>query len=156
MKKPVYDLKSSADGHFYFFNSKGERAVKKAIVFIPLKNNSSIVELVFGDIKNDSSIDFYSVSENNDLLEIISTVIESLKLYLDKFPDMTVYFRGSTPARTRLYRAVIAKNLNVNELIYEIIGVLGNEQIETFNKDHTYLGYLIRKKHEKKSQQEYL
>jgi hypothetical protein len=151
MDKPVYDLKSSADGHFYFFESNGEKAVNKAIVFMPISNSSKMVELVFGDIKNDNSIDFYSASENNDLIDIISTVIESLKIYLTKFPDMTVYFRGSTPSRTRLYRAAIAKNLDTNELIYDIFGILENQQAETFNKNHTYIGYIIRKKYEKKS-----
>jgi hypothetical protein len=145
MEKPFYDLESSTDGHFYFFKSNGEKPVNKAIIFIPLDDISNVVELVFGDVKTDNTIDFYSVSENNDLIEIISTVIESLKLYLDRFSDKTVYFRGSTPARTRLYRAAIAKSLNKSELIYEIFGIMENQQTEVFNKNHTYLGYLIRK-----------
>lgn len=151
MEKPIYDLKASADGHFYFFKSIGEKAVKKAIVYIPLNDSPNIVELVFGDIKKDNSIDFYSASNNDDLIEIISTVIESLKLYLDRFSNKTVYFRGSTLARTRLYRAVIAKNLANNELFYEILGIFENQQTEIFNKNHTYFGYLIRKKNEKET-----
>ena len=130
MEKPVYDLKHSADGYFYFFDSIGEKAIKKAIGFTPFEGSPEIVELVFGDLTDNRTIDFLTVSNNQDLILVISTVIKSLKDFLERFPAKSIYFRGSSDARTRLYRAVIAKNLEANELYYEIFGILGNEKIK--------------------------
>jgi hypothetical protein len=146
MEKPAYSLESSSDNTFYFFESIGEKSIKKAIGYIPFEDNPTIVELVFGDLTDTYSIDFMTVSDNQDMQMVISTVIKSVKYFLEKYPDKIIYFRGSTPARTRLYRAVIAKNLDTTELFYDVLGILENEQSEPFNKSNSYIGYLIVKK----------
>jgi hypothetical protein len=61
---------------------------------------------------------------------VIGTVIFTLIDYLESFPDNIVYFRGSTPSRTRLYRAIITKNLEQSELSYQIFGILDDENFE--------------------------
>ena len=100
MDKPAYSLESSADNTFYFFESIGEKSIRKAIGYIPFQDNPKIVELVFGDLTDTYSIDFMTVSDNQDTKMVISTVIKSVKLFLSKYPDKIIYFRGSTPART--------------------------------------------------------
>lgn len=149
MSKPIYYLEQSTDGHFFFFESIGKKIVQKAIGYIPFEENPNIVELVFGDLNKDNTVDFMNVSDNEDMVLILSTVIASINEYLADFPTKTIYFRGSSPSRTRLYRAVISKYSKSNELFYDIFGISENEQAEIFNKEHTYIGYLIRKKHEK-------
>ena len=67
MDKPAYSLESSADNTFYFFESVGEKLIKKAIGLIPLN------------------------------------------------------------------------------FVYDVLGILENEQSEPFNKHNSYIGYLIIK-----------
>ena len=149
MDKLAYSLESSADNTFYFFESIGEKSIRKAIGYIPFQDNPKIVELVFGDLTDTYSIDFMTVSDNQDMKMVISTVIKSVKLFLGKYPDKIIYFRGSTPSRTRLYRAVISKNIDTTELFYDVLGILENEQSEPFDKNNSYIGYLIIKKDER-------
>jgi hypothetical protein len=148
MDKPHYDYKTSSDGQYYFFDSIGKTSIPKAVGYILRNSDARLVELVFGDLIDNESIDVMNVSNNQDLPLVIGTVIFTLIDYLEGFPDNIVYFRGSTPSRTRLYRAIITKNLIQSELSYQIFGILDDENFELFNPNHHYQGYIIRNKYE--------
>jgi hypothetical protein len=121
MDKPHYDYKTSSDGQYYFFDSIGKTSIPKAVGYILRNSDARLVELVFGDLIDNESIDVMNVSNNQDLPLVIGTVIFTLIDYLEGFPDNIVYFRGSTPSRTRLYRAIITKKLIQSELSYQIL-----------------------------------
>lgn len=148
MNKPHYQYQTSADGQYYFFESIGKNTIPKVVGYILRDEASQLVELVFGDLIDDQRIDVMAVSDNQDLALVITTVIGTLADYLERFPEKTVYFQGSTPSRTRLYRAAIAKSLSQIEHLYEVFGILPNDQLEIFNKGHHYQAYIIRKKYE--------
>jgi hypothetical protein len=149
MDKPVYNLKSSSDKLRFFFESKGVDSIQKAIIYFPLENSPKMHELTFGDVTNDGFIDFLNVSNNNDLPIIMTTVIESINIYFKEYPNNTVFFRGSTPSRTRLYRAVIAKEIERLQLSLQVFGLTTDNLIEVFDKTFSYTGYLIQKNDEK-------
>ncbi len=143
MEKPIYDFQSSSNGHYYFFDSIGSTIIKKVVGFIATDQNPLAVELVFGDLTDDNQIDVLSVSDNDDFETVIGTLISILIDYLNQFPNKTVLFRGSTPSRTRLYRAIIAKKSADIEPLYKIFGILENGSVEKFDKSHSYLWYII-------------
>ncbi len=147
MEKPTYSVKVSDDGFSYFFDSISEsQTIKKAVKYLPTNGNSELYQLMFGNILPDGEIDVFAVSNNDDMELILSTVISSVELFFDKFPDKIIGFSGSTPARTRLYRAAIAKFAQNKELAYHIFGLTDSDELEIFDKNHSYSGYIIQKK----------
>ena len=144
MTKPRYPYTTSADGHFYFFESYGNATIAKAVGYLQRDEGTKLVELVFGDLTSDNLIDVMAVSNNNDLPLVLNTVIGTLIDYLTHNPDHTIFFQGSTLSRTRLYRAAIAKALKQTELSYEVLGILDSYEVVPFVAHQQYVGYLIR------------
>lgn len=150
MEKPAYVVKSTPDALQHIFESiNDEKIIKKIVAFVQVEENPDLFQLVFGDLTSDGQIDVFSVSNNNDMKLVLTTVIGTLLTFFDKNPSKTVIFTGSTTARTRLYRAVISKHLKQSELFYDIKGILENGKSEHFESNHIYLGYLIKQKNEK-------
>ncbi|MCU0470045.1 MAG: hypothetical protein MUF58_15730 [Arcicella sp.] len=146
MEKPSYAFQISENHEYYFFESIGKTNIQKIVVFQPSEVNPDIVELAFGNLKTDLSIDVFAVDDNEDMPIVISTVITTIFDYLEYYPEKTIYFSGSTPSRTRLYRAAIAKSLEKIESNYQVFGLKENTQIESFDKHNTYLAFLIKRK----------
>ncbi len=149
MEKPIYNLKSSADKLRFFFESVGTNTIQKAIIYTPIEGYKSAFELSFGDITDDGFIDFMNESNNQDFEKVLATVISTISVFFEKYPHSLIYFRGSTPARTRLYRAIIAKQMQELKLSHLIYGLKNDGLVEEFEKKHTYIGYLIQKRYEK-------
>lgn len=153
MEKPVYPINTFENGLYHFFDSVSDNIVtKKVVAFSPSTENEQIYRLVFGDLLPNGNIDVYGSSQNKDMELILSTVIKAIESFFVYHPEKIISFAGSTPARTRLYRAVINKfidNLeNQPELSYKIYGFTDDNEIEPFQKDKIYIGYLIHKKNE--------
>ena len=91
----------------YTFVSKGRQgAITKVVEFIPT-SNKSILNLAFGDLKNDGTIDDTANSNNGDLVKIMATVIHIIKNFTDDYPDYKIVFTGSTIVRTKLYERIL-------------------------------------------------
>jgi hypothetical protein len=91
----------------YTFTSWGINGeILKAVEFniFPADN---IFILSFGDIKKDGSIDDLVMSNNNDIPKIIATVVVIVKEFMAENRDATIFFTGSSPIRTSLYRRVL-------------------------------------------------
>ena len=149
MEKPSYTYQISESHQYYFFESIGKVTIQKVVVYQSFEDTPDIVELAFGNLKSDLSIDVFAVSDNEDMPLIISTVISTAFDYLEHHPEKTIYFSGSTPSRTRLYRAAITKSMENIEPLYQVFGLNNDAQIEIFNKNHTYTAFLIDRKNEK-------
>jgi len=153
MEKPVYPISTFENGLYHFFDSVNDNVVtKKVVAFSPSTENEQIYRLAFGDLLPNGNIDVYSASQNKDIELILSTVIKAIESFFVYHPEKIISFAGSTPARTPLYRAVINKfidNLeNPPELSNKIYGFTDENEIESFQKDKTYIGYLIHKTNE--------
>jgi hypothetical protein len=90
-----------------------------------------------------------SVSNNQDMETIISTIIRTIQVFLTFQPTAKVLFMGSTPSRTRLYRGIINNYLAQAEQIYEIHGII-DWLNEPFQGHKTYEAFLIFQKTIKK------
>ncbi len=142
-----YSVASSEDGLSFEFYSDGPNGlIKKIIYFRKLEADFEVYNLGFGDYnKATRKIDDLSVSNNRDRDKILATVAISVDYFFAKNPKAKVAFRGSTPARTRLYIMRISNYLDLlNQNV--IIEGLTQDGWELFRKDRPYKALLITKK----------
>lgn len=149
MEKPSYPFKSTENHRYYYFQSIGKSVIPKIVVYQPLEGSDNVVELAFGNLMPNFSIDVFAIDDNDDMSIVITTVIYTIFDYLNYYPEKKVYFKGSTPSRTRLYRVAIAKMIDKIEPIYQVYGLISDSEMEIFNKNQTYIAYLISRKNEK-------
>ena len=79
----------------------------------------------------------------------MATVVASVYLFAAEYPLKWIFFSGSTPERTRLYRMAIALNFEELSVDFEIIGILKDFDAFVyvpFEKEVNYFGFLIRRK----------
>lgn len=88
----------------YFFVSEGKERIAKMVAFEPLSDDT--VNLCFGDLLPDGSIDDAAISNNGDIVKVLATVIDILRLFCSQHPDIQIYIEGSTELRTMLYERI--------------------------------------------------
>lgn len=90
----------------YSFVSKGRAWIEKRVIFgvTPIEN---VFNIGFGDLLPDGSIDDKANSNNGDITKVLVTVIHILKEFTLQFPEASVFFRGSTENRMRLYLRIV-------------------------------------------------
>jgi|GEM_PF-999935 len=147
MEKPTYPIESSENGYWYEFESvSDQKIIKKAVGFYPYRNDEALVELVFGDMQPNGSLDVYQISNNNDMPIIIATVVQTIYRFLELYPDKIVTFIGSSASRNRLYRGIISKILMENSSEIEVLGLTFDNQLELFLSNKDYFSFLIKLK----------
>jgi hypothetical protein len=133
----------------YEFNSVGPKGSIRKLIQFTETPDELLVNLAFGNKKADGSIDDLARDNNKDRNKILATVVTVLKFFFEKYPYKCVFFTGSSPERTRLYRMAITLNLEELSTDFEIVGTLTNEDIHEnapFKKGINYFGFLVRAK----------
>ena len=147
MEKPHYELKSTPNALQHVFESvSDDKVIQKIVAYIPTEDDDEYYQLIFGDLLPNGKIDTLSISNNNDMRMVLTTVVSTLFSFFEQNPNKIVFFTGSTLSRTRLYRAVISKFIQQTELFYDIKGITEDESIEKFDNNHSYIAYLIELK----------
>ena len=83
MDKPIYQLQSSSDSlQFVFESISQERIIRKAVAYILSDDNPDLYQLIFGDLKENGDIDILSASNNNDMKQVLTTVVDTLSTCL--------------------------------------------------------------------------
>jgi hypothetical protein len=84
-------------------------------------NPSINFHLGFGDYdKGKRKINDLAVSDNNDRDKILATVAMTALEFTDHYDECKIEFKGSTPARTRLYQMGIAKHYGTISKLFDI------------------------------------
>lgn len=129
MKLESYEL-SVEDNIFLFFSVGRNGVLPKVIVFEPIAEN--IFNLAFGDLNIETGeISDKSISNNGDTKKIMATVVKSIAIFLDKYPNAQVNFIGSTPSRTKLYLRIIVNYSQDFQNKYLIFGIEEGKNIST-------------------------
>lgn len=146
MKYEIYDhIKITDDFSIFDFLSVGKKGqILKRIEFTPT-DIPGIINLAFGDINEDGEIDDYSISDNGDRNKVLATVAFAVEIYLNKYPEKWIYFKGSTEERTRIYRMAVGLNLEELSLKFDIYAEQSDGIIE-FRRNIDAQGILVRKK----------
>jgi len=131
----------------YVFISFGKKRIEKVVDFVPV-GVGNIVNLGFGDLLPDGSIDDTSNSNNGDLVKVLATVIDILRHFANQNPNAEVFFNSSTPERTRLYNRIVRTYYSSFSQEFAISGIiLVEEQLQAipFESNREYLGFLVKR-----------
>ena len=82
----------------------------------------------------------FSFLPSQYIYSVLTTVVATLYAFTDKYPDIWIYARGSTKARTRLYRMGITKFLSEVTSDFEVLGER-NDDWEAFKNNVEYQGF---------------
>ena len=139
----------SADTREFTFVSNGPKGqIKKMVQYIET-GDPNIYNLAFGDLLPDGRIDDHIKNDNKDRNKVLATVAITAYEFTARYPEKIVFFTGSSPERTRLYRMALTINLEKLSLDFEIFGAtLQGKQyfIENFLKGKNYHAFAIRRK----------
>lgn len=149
MKQDYYKYEIVNDCLLFRFESKSvEKTIEKIITYTPFPDNPEVYNLALGDILKNGEVSDLSVSSNDDMQKVMATVVRTMLRFFEKHPDNFVYFKGSTPERTRLYRIIISRDLLVGKELFDIYGVIG-ENLEEFIANKPYDAFVIALKSKK-------
>jgi hypothetical protein len=156
MNYPKYDLVASTDRAVFEFMSNGARGSIPKLIQFEATSSPGYYNLAFGDktcrIMDGVEVEYMddqSNSGNGDRDRVLATVAAATYEYTSIYPDRTVIFSGSTPARTRLYRMAISYNYPELSVDFEISGIFvadtGNT-IVPFESNKVFIAYLVKRK----------
>jgi hypothetical protein len=111
----------------YKFFSLGRNKIEKIVDFVPVKAMSA-VNLGFGDLLPDGSIDDRIASNNGDIRRVLATVVMILKHFTAQHPETIIGFTGSTVERTRLYARILKLYYADFSKEFSIFGVVTTRQ----------------------------
>lgn len=144
---PYYNTQASK----YTFTSTGKKPIAKQVVFT-YTGIRNIVNLGFGDLLPDGSIDDRANSNNGDIVKVLATIVRILIDFTEKFPEREIFFAGSTQERTRLYTRILEtyhsdfnKEFNINGLLKKGNGYLEVEFSP--GSGHKFLGFIVKRNH---------
>jgi hypothetical protein len=146
MRYEKYALKADSSWAIFEFWSIGQKgSIRKRIHFQSTKREY-FYNLAFGDVNAETDdFDDTVVTDNGDTVKVLATVASTIYIFFDKYPYSVVFAKGSTPARTRLYKIGISKNLEELKEDFEIYGLLENDIWEEFKKNVNYSAFYIKK-----------
>jgi hypothetical protein len=137
MNTPPYPVTASDEYTFSFESVSEHKTIRKIIAYQPVQGSQLLYNLALLDQNEDGTLDDLVVSNNQDMPRILATVIATMGQFFRRNKSAIVLFQGSTPARTRLYRIVIAKNSALFEGTFIVKGLLENK-FENFTANRPY------------------
>lgn len=155
MNIPKYDLRTNTDFTLFEFKSNGPNGeIIKGIAYSVTKDetlyNLGFGDLVFDPIINGFVIDDLAISDNGDRNLILATVAKSAYTFTEIYSDRSIFFKGSTKVRTRLYRRAISLNLKELSETFHIFGVIEDENGAIlnipFDSNGDFYGFIIKRK----------
>ncbi|WP_041895043.1 DUF6934 family protein [Myroides profundi] len=148
MQYPSYSFTTDRENSIYEFTSIGKnQAIKKLIIFAPIKAEKNLYNLSFGDanesIDKNGLINDTITSNNGDMKKVLATVFRAVLAFIQNKKECKIVFRGSTPSRTRLYRIALSNNYDELSKYFDIYGINQDGKLLYFEKDKEYIGFLI-------------
>ena len=145
MRLKTYPLEANESLMTFEFTSEGPKGFIRKRVQFQRMNRKNMYNLAFGDV-NIVTDDFDDkvVTDNNDSETVLATVAATVYIFTDKYPSATVYAKGSTLARTRLYRIGISNNLGEISKRFMIHGLLKGIGWAIYEKNKNYSAFLIK------------
>jgi hypothetical protein len=144
LKHNYYTFKASSDHTAFTFNSLSvDRLVLKKVEFVKISDR--LYNLAFGDVMHNGDIDDIVVTNNSDTSKVLATVIQILLAFFEDYRNAAVYFRGSTPARTRMYQILLTREKVNWQNRFVVNGIVAG-QMFPFVDDFRFEAFIIKLK----------
>ena len=125
----------------YVFISKGkEKEVTKVVQFY--LDNNGFWNLGFGD-SQDGEISDSVITNNHDVVKVISTVAKIVYTFFEKYPDVFVLIKPVDKRRARLYNIVFQRHFEEIKPLFEITGIRGI-LFEPYSVEQNYDFFIIK------------
>jgi len=99
-----------------------------------------------GDVDEQTGeVNYLPITDNGDRDKVLATVAEIVEELFKSYPEHTIYFKGTTSSRTRLYQMAINHYFDELNDKFHILGETDNK-ITQFIKNIKYESFLILKK----------
>ena len=147
LKKYKY---SASDTFLDFeFESEGPKGKVRKIVRYSPQNAGGVTyfNLGFGDLNpKTGKIDDLAITNNRDREKILATIAATVLEFTEHFPDVMVYAKGSTAARTRLYQIGISANWKEIEALLHVFGYEQTKGWQPFQRNINFQAFLVKRK----------
>lgn len=146
MKYEKYHVESDRKSMLYIFTSIGPKGKITKLVQYTEIHLKDYYNLGFGDIDEiTGEINDMIITNNGDSRKVLATVANTLYLFTEKYPNAYIQIKGSSDARTRLYRIGISNNLTEINKDFYVFGLKNNKWHE-FKVGIEYQRFLILRK----------
>ncbi len=142
-----YTMTPFEQNYIYFFKSIGIKGkITKLVVFQHIRTHEYNVALVDYD-RETQTADDNIVTDNGDMFVVLTTVMDIVADFLEKFPQSILFIEGKSKIRQRLYNRVVRNHFSEIAKTYIVGGVLETMQQEEFLLDnsHNYIAIVIKK-----------
>lgn len=139
----------SSDSLEFTFLSNGPKGEIEIVVQFNATENPAIYNLAFGNLLPNGGVDDTIKNDNKDRNKVLATVAAAVYEFTSKYPEKLIFFTGSTPERTRLYRMALTNNFDLLDLDFEIFGVVVQSEsyyVEKLLKGKDYYGFMVKRK----------
>jgi hypothetical protein len=144
MDQPKYEFKRTNELHFDFISVGKKGEIHKRVTFIEF--HYGFFNMGLGDLNLETAeVDYYSVTDNGDRNTVLATVSEIIESFFELYPSHTIYFKGTSNSRTRLYQMAINHFYNELSERFHILGEL-DDKMTRFKRNTNYKSFLILKK----------
>jgi len=145
MDQPKYKFTKSNELHFDFISLGRKGEIRKRVTFFELEKYG-FFNMGLGDIDSTTGeVDYNSITDNGDRNAVLATVSEIVEVFFKIYPQHTIYFKGTTDSRTRLYQMAINQYYNELSEKFHILGEL-ESKMTRFKKNTNFKSFLILKK----------
>jgi hypothetical protein len=146
MNREFYPFKQNPHTYHYTFYSEGVKGkILKSVIFQEIEND--FCNLALGDYDEANEyFDDQSITDNGDLVKVLSTVFHITAHFLMIYPEKKIYVEANTHIKQRLYNRIIKNNFSQIQADYQVFGVLENEELEIFEPNTDYKALIVKKK----------
>ena len=143
MINDVYQLDALDNNTVFQFNSIGKNGIITKLILFQFINGDSF-NLAFGDFK-DNKLDDKIISDNGDLIKVISTVALSIYLFFGTHPKAIVEIQGVDKKRQQLYNHIFRRRKKEIDLLFTVVGEIEGQN-EPLKRGRFYDKFVIKKK----------
>jgi hypothetical protein len=138
-----YDYFAYESKTLYLFESEGEQgAIVKIVIFTHYEG--VFWNLAFGDVSG-NSIDDSVVSNNHDIVKVMSTIGKIVYDFSAQYPTRGIYIRPVDEKRKKLYNHVFRRNYDVINRIFDVVGIFDAIE-EDYSPKKSYDVFKLKRK----------
>jgi hypothetical protein len=142
-----YELNQESENFYWFISYGSNGNILKGVFLSPA--DISVIEnpynLGLADYINEEWTD-KNITDNNDTRVVMETVAAVVLDYTSKYHERSIYVRGNTETKRRLYQRFVSNSLNSITEIFHIYGKeYGSDEFEPFVKGKIYEALLVER-----------